>query len=86
MPEEVEVKEQKKAVTKQNVNYRAVELIYGNPLILGIIAVGILGLGGAIIFAFAPAGSSVDKIVIPAITGVSGLATGVALSKLQKGG
>ena len=76
-----QVEEQNKKVTETDVNYRTVELVFGNPVILGIFGVVILGICGAALYTMAstPAAAGVEKIILPAMTGVSGLATGIGI-------
>jgi hypothetical protein len=66
---------------KVSVDYRAVELIYGNPVVFGIMVLGIVAVVSAIILMVVPTAPLKD-IIIPAMSGIGGLAGGMAISKL----
>jgi hypothetical protein len=61
------------------VQLKTVELIWGNPVIFGIMVLGILALAVICI----PYAKDAKEIIIPAMSGIGGLAGGVAISKLS---
>lgn len=59
---------------------RWVELVFGNPVVTGLVSLTVLGLA-VILVPWSPASK---EISIPLITGVGSLAGGVAIGRLSK--
>ncbi len=64
----------------KEVGLKLTELIFGNPVITGILAITMLGT----LVICVPNSVMTKEITIPAITGIGGLAGGMALGKLTK--
>lgn len=62
------------------VGLKLTELIFGNPVITGILAITLLG---ALVICV-PGAIISKEITIPAITGIGGLASGIAIGKLSR--
>ena len=62
----------------EQVQLKGIELVWGNPVIFGIMVIGILLLGVICI----PYAKDAEKILIPGLAGIGGLAGGVAIGKL----
>ncbi len=65
---------------KNDVGLKLTELIFGNPVITGILAITALG---ALVICV-PDSIATKEITIPAVTGIGGLASGVAIGRLSK--
>ncbi len=63
-----------------DIGLKVSELIFGNPVITGILAITLLGT----LVICVPESMLSKDITIPAITGIGGLASGVAIGKLAK--
>jgi hypothetical protein len=60
---------------------KGIELVWGNPVIFGIMVIGVLTLAVICI----PYAKDAKEIIIPALSGIGGLAGGLAIGKLQGG-
>ncbi|RPJ12064.1 MAG: hypothetical protein EHM36_00180 [Deltaproteobacteria bacterium] len=67
-------------VSRTDVQLKATELIFGNPVVLGLIVLGVLGLAVICV----PYSMQSKEISIPLITGVGSLAGGIAIGRLSK--
>ena len=65
--------------TRIDVQLRSAELIYGNPVVLGILVLGVLVLAVICI----PYAKESKDIIIPGLSGIGGLAGGVAIERLR---
>ena len=65
---------------KNDVGLKVSELVFGNPVITGILA--ITALGSLVICV--PNSVASKEVIIPAIAGIGGLASGIAIGKLAK--
>lgn len=61
------------------VQIKGIELVWGNPVIFGIMVLGVLALAVICI----PYSINAKEIIIPAMSGIGGLAGGLAIGKLQ---